>query len=74
MGGGKVMGARVNEDTFSLQLREAGGVVRSFWKSELREWKSYPGRSPMPSYRDVLTDAEVDDVTAYLANWQEGTP
>ena len=69
--GRKVTGARMNEDTFSLQLRDAGGAVHSFWKSELREWKRQPGRSPMPSYRGVLSDAELDDLTAFLAAWQE---
>ena len=71
--GRKVTGARVNEDTFSLQLRDASGGIRSFWKSELRESKRLPGRSPMPSYRTILTNAELDDVTAFLAAWQEST-
>lgn len=72
--GRTVTGARVNEDTFSLQLRGADGAVRSFWKSDLREWKRHPGRSPMPSYRGVLSNSELDDVTAFLANWQETKP
>ena len=71
-GGAKVSGARVNEDTFSLQLREAGGAVRSFWKSELRTVTRWTGRSPMPGYRGVLTESELDDLTAFLAGWQEG--
>lgn len=69
--GRKVTGPRVNEDTFSLQLRDSGGAFRSFWKSELREWKKLPGKSPMPSYKAVLSEAELDDLTAYLAGWQE---
>jgi cytochrome c oxidase cbb3-type subunit III len=72
--GRKLSGARVNEDTFSLQLRDPAGAIHSFWKSELREWKRLPGRSPMPSYRGVLTDAELDDLTAWLASLQEPAP
>ncbi len=71
MDGRKVTGSRVNEDTFSLQLRQAGGGVRSFWKSELRAWKPQPGWSPMPSYRGVLNESQLDDLTAFLAGWQE---
>jgi putative heme-binding domain-containing protein len=71
--GRKVTGSRVNEDTFSLQLRDSGGAVRSFWKAELREWKRQTGRSPMPSYKRVLSEAELDDVTAFLAGWQEAS-
>jgi cytochrome c oxidase cbb3-type subunit 3 len=69
MDGRKVTGARVNEDTFSLQVREVGGAVRSFWKSELKEVKKQAGRSPMPSYRGVLSESELDDLTAFLAGW-----
>lgn len=71
-GGRKLSGARVNEDTFSLQLREAGGTVRSFWKTELRTVTRQTGRSPMPAYKGVLTESELDDLTAFLAAWQEG--
>lgn len=69
-----VTGSRVNEDTFSLQLLDAQGRVHSFWKWELREWKRQPGRSPMPSYRGVLSEMDLDDVTAFLAGWQETMP
>lgn len=72
--GRKLSGARVNEDTFSLQIRQSSGAILSFWKSELREWKRLPGRSPMPSYRGVLSETELDDLTAYLASLQDPAP
>ncbi len=72
--GRKVTGSRVNEDTFSLQLLDAQGRVHSFWKWELHEWKRQPRRSPMPSYRGVLSEMDLDDVTAFLAGWQEAMP
>jgi cytochrome c oxidase cbb3-type subunit III len=72
--GRKTIGARVNEDTFSLQLREPNGKVHSYWKSELREWKRKPGQSPMPGYREQLTDEEIDDVVAFLASYKGVTP
>ena len=70
-GGRTIMGARVNEDTFSVQIRDAGGVVHSFWKTELRELRKEPGKTSMPVFRGVFTAAELDDLVAYLAGLEE---
>jgi putative heme-binding domain-containing protein len=64
--GKRIKGVRVNEDTFTIQLREASGRVHSFFKSELSELHKDWGKSPMPSYRDVYSKEELDDVVAYL--------
>jgi mono/diheme cytochrome c family protein len=64
--GQRLKGVRVNEDTFTIQLREASGRVYSFFKSELSELHKDWGKSPMPSYRDVYSKEELDDVVAYL--------
>lgn len=65
--GRQVVGARVNEDSFSIQLRDATGALHSFFKSELADLRKEWGRSPMPTYRGVFADAELDDLVAYLA-------
>lgn len=69
--GRKVSGARVNEDTFSVQIREASGAVLSLWKTELRELRKDPGKTAMPSFRGALSAAELDDLVAYLARLEE---
>lgn len=69
--GRSVTGVRVNEDTFSIQLRDVAGTLHSFWKAELRELRKELTKSPMPSYREKLTPAELDDLVAYLASLQE---
>jgi putative heme-binding domain-containing protein len=69
--GRHVDGVRVNEDTFSIQVREAPGKVHSFFKSELKELHKDVGRSPMPSYRDALTTAELDDLVAFMVTLRE---
>ncbi len=69
--GKAVTGVRVNEDTFSIQLRDATGALHSLWKAELREFRKDLKKSPMPSYRNLLTSAELDDLVAYLASLQE---
>jgi cytochrome c oxidase cbb3-type subunit 3 len=66
-------GVRVNEDTFSLQLRDLANGLHSFYKSELAELHKDWGQSPMPSYRAVFSDDELDDLVAYLASLK-GSP
>jgi putative heme-binding domain-containing protein len=62
----EVTGVRVNEDSFTIQLKDAGGRLHSFYKPELRDLQKYFDRSLMPSYADVFGDAELDDLVSYL--------
>jgi putative heme-binding domain-containing protein len=70
--GQHITGARVNEDTFSIQVRDASGRMYSFIKEELQELHKDWGKSPMPSYGDVLSNAELEDVVAYLSTLRGG--
>ncbi len=65
--GQKVRGVRLNEDSFTIQLRDASNVFHSFRKLDLTELKKEFGASLMPGYRDVLAASEIDDLVAYLA-------
>jgi cytochrome c oxidase cbb3-type subunit 3 len=64
--GVELTGVRVNEDTFSIQLRDGSNRVHSFWKAELRQLQKDWGRSPMPSYAAAFSPAELDDLVAFL--------
>jgi len=64
--GRRFRGARVNEDTFSIQFRDAASRIHSFFKSDLAELHKDWGKSSMPSYRDLFSKEELDDVVAYL--------
>jgi cytochrome c oxidase cbb3-type subunit III len=66
--GQRLGGVRVNEDTFSIQLRDSSDRVHSFFKSDLSELHKDWGKSPMPSYREVFSSAELDDVVAFLVS------
>ncbi len=69
--GQRVRGVRVNEDSFSIQirqLRDAGNRFHSFRKSDLKELKKEFGVSTMPSYKETFTPSEIDDLVAYLAS------
>jgi putative heme-binding domain-containing protein len=61
-------GTRVTEDSFRIVIKDVNGKFHSFQKSDLREFKKEPGKSVMPSYKGKLSDAQVDDLVAYLAS------
>lgn len=64
--GTRVKALRLNEDTFSVRLLTLDGQVRGFWKADLTGYQPDHGATPMPSYRGRLTEAELDDLVAYL--------
>ncbi len=61
-----VNGRLLNEDTFTVQLMDDKENLRSFVKSDLRDY-AFVEKSPMPSYKDKLSSQEMADVVAYLA-------
>lgn len=61
---------RINEDTFSIQYRDAAGQLGSLLRSDIRQLEE-DHRSPMPSYSGKLSDAELNHLLAYLL--QKGT-
>jgi len=66
-------GIRLNEDTFSIQLKDHQGRFFSFRKSELRDLKKLRGETPMPAYGALLSAAELDDLINFLSS-QRGKP
>jgi cytochrome c oxidase cbb3-type subunit III len=65
--GKTVTGARVNESSFSMQLRDAQGNIISVNKLTAKNIEELPDKSFMPSYKGKLSDAQVNDLVAYLA-------
>jgi len=66
--GPRVTGIRVNEDSFSIQVRDSVGRSYSFWKKDLTQVDKQPGKSAMPSYEGQLSETELTDLVAYLAS------
>ncbi len=62
-----VNGRRLNEDTYTVQIITAEGQLVSLVKSDLREW-TVSRTSPMPSFKDTLTPAELIDLVAYVSS------
>jgi putative heme-binding domain-containing protein len=60
-----VMGRRLNEDTFTVQLVDSSGQLRSLDKATVREY-SLGEQATMPSYAGALTEDEQSDLVAYM--------
>jgi cytochrome c oxidase cbb3-type subunit III len=66
---GKVVeGMRVDEDSFTIQLRDASGRLRSIQKYEMQKIEAEHGKSFMPSYKDKLSAAQINDLVTYLSS------
>lgn len=66
--GKSLTGVRLNEDTFTIQIRDYSDQLHSFRKEELSQIDKQRGKSPMPSYKGMLTEAELTDLVAYLVS------
>jgi len=71
---GEYEGLRVNEDEFSVQLRDLTGTIYSFDKRELLDLKRAYGHSLMPGYGTILTTSEVDHLASYLMSLKGDQP
>lgn len=65
--GSSVQGLRLSEDAFTIQIRDYSQNLHSLVKAELRSLEKTAGRSTMPSYGELLSADELDDLVAYLA-------
>ena len=65
--GSVVEGMRVNEDSFSIQLRDTANRFYSLRKQQLQKLDYEKGATPMPGYRDKLSATELNNLVAYLA-------
>ena len=66
--GSVVRGVRLNEDVFTLQVRDQSGRMHSFRKSETKAIQKEDGISLMPPFGDRLKNDDLDDLVAYLAS------
>jgi putative heme-binding domain-containing protein len=63
-----VRGVRVSEDVFWVYVRDPGGRIHRYWKSDLEALEREAGASLMPAYGAERRPTEVDDLVAYLAS------
>lgn len=63
--GTAVVGKLLNQDAFSIQLMNAEEQLKSYLKSNLREY-AIAEKGIMPSYAGKLTAQQVADIVSYL--------
>jgi putative heme-binding domain-containing protein len=66
--GNEVRGIRVNEDAFTIQVRDAAGKFYSLRKADVQVLDKPTGKSMMPSFASRLAAPELTDLVAYLAS------
>lgn len=66
--GREVRGVRINEDVFTIQLRDASNASHSFRKGDVKSIQKETGQSLMPGYAGRLRAVELDDLVAYLSS------
>jgi len=63
--GARYSGKLLNQDLLSLQMLDSKGRLLSFKRSDVVENK-FVLPPPMPSYRNKLSDEEMEDLVAFL--------
>jgi putative heme-binding domain-containing protein len=65
--GGRQEGFLMNEDTYTVQLLNAAGQLRTYEKSKVTNYK-VEKISRMPTYKGQLGEGDVRDLVTYLAS------
>jgi cytochrome c oxidase cbb3-type subunit 3 len=63
----EVRGVRVNEDSFTIQVKDPANKLYSFRKADVRQIDKLFGKSMMPDYKTRVTASDLDDLVAYLS-------
>jgi cytochrome c oxidase cbb3-type subunit 3 len=66
--GSEIRGIRINEDAFTIQVRDAAGKFYSLRKSDLELLDKQAAKSVMPGFASRLAAPELTDLVAYLAS------
>lgn len=64
--GRQITGLRINEDTYTIQLKDASNNYYSFDKAQLKQIDKLYGQSLMPSFKQVLNDKQLENLVAFL--------
>lgn len=70
--GAAITGIRVNEDAFTIQVRDTGGKIHSLEKRQLRALDKLFHASLMPAVGPAYTSTEIDDIVSYLMTLRGG--
>jgi putative heme-binding domain-containing protein len=65
--GQDVSGRRLNEDMDTIQIRDTQNRLRTLYRADLAS-SQVVRTSPMPSFKDKLNAADLENLVAYLAS------
>lgn len=65
--GKEVKGIRLNEDTFTIQIKDLSGRFHSYRKADVLVVHKDFGQTPMPAYAGKLSEDELSGLVAYMA-------
>ncbi|HEY3738604.1 MAG TPA: c-type cytochrome [Bryobacteraceae bacterium] len=65
--GRPIKAIRVNEDSFTIQIKDSAGQFRSYDRTQLKSVEHLPKESLMPAYTH-MKPSDLDDLVAYLAS------
>ena len=71
--GRRITGTRVNEDTFTIQVRDEEDMFHSIRKDDIVSLQKRFGESLMPSYADTVNEGGINALVAYLATLRGGS-
>ena len=69
--GASARGFLLDEDRHTIQILDLDGVLRSFSREELSSVQT-SRESIMPSYAEVFSDGELNDLISFLATRRSG--
>jgi putative heme-binding domain-containing protein len=72
--GTEIRGIRMNEDAFTIQVRDTAGKLYSLRKTDIDVLEKQVGKSLMPSFASRVMPAELTDLVAYLASLRGTEP
>ena len=61
-----VTGIRVNEDSFTLQIKDGSNRYHTFRKRDIKSISYQMDESLMPSFGETLSESDIQDLVAYL--------
>ena len=67
--GERVEGVQLNENLYNIYLMDRAENIRSFRKADLQSLEQ-PEESLMPTYGDLLSETDIDNLIAYLCTLQ----
>jgi cytochrome c oxidase cbb3-type subunit 3 len=65
-----IEGIKINEDSFTVQIRDASRRLHSLRKAELKQYAKLT-TSMMPAYGNTLSTAEMNDLISFLAQRED---